>query len=200
MLMDVLFGAYRQRVLAVLLLNPDADYHVRELARLTGTSAGTLHRELSRLAEAGLLLRREQGNQVRYQANRDCPVFSELAGLLRKTVGMAGVIAEALAAHPIEIALIFGSIARGEETALSDIDLLLIGEIGFADAVRALHPLQEKLQREINPVVYRADEFVQKVRAGDRFANEILVKPKLFVKGSADDLGKLAGYPQAAAF
>lgn len=199
MLMDVLFGAYRQRVLAVLLLNPDADYHVRELARLTGTSAGTLHRELSRLAEAGLLLRREQGNQVRYQANRDCPIFSELAGLLRKTVGMAGVIAEALATHPVEIALIFGSIARGEETALSDIDLLLIGEIGFADAVRSLHPLQEKLQREINPVVYRADEFVQKVRAGDRFANEILVKPKLFVKGSADDLGKLAGYPQAAA-
>jgi predicted nucleotidyltransferase/DNA-binding HxlR family transcriptional regulator len=199
MLMDVLFGAYRQRALGVLLLNPDTDYHVRELARLTGTSAGSLHRELSRLAEAGLLLRREQGNQVRYQANRDCPVFSELASMLRKTTGLPSLIAEALAPLPIETALIFGSIARGEETPHSDIDLLLIGEVGFADAVRALHPLQSSLNREINPVVYRADEFAQKLQAGDRFASEILAKPKLFVRGGTDDLGKLAGHPQAAA-
>jgi len=88
MLMDILFGVYRKRVLSLLLLNPDADYHVRELARLTGTSAGTLHKELTRLAAAGLLLRKEQGNQVRYQANRECPVFAELAGLFRKTTGL----------------------------------------------------------------------------------------------------------------
>lgn len=199
MLMDVLFGAYRQRALGVLLLNPEKDFHVRELARLTGTSAGSLHRELSRLAEEGLLLRRKLGNQVRYQANRDCPVFSELASMLRKTTGLASLLAEALAPLPIEVALIFGSVARGEETPHSDIDLLLIGEVGFADVVRALHPLQSSLNREINPVVYRADEFARKLRTGDRFASEILAKPKLFVRGGTDDLGQLVGHPQTAA-
>lgn len=199
MLMDVLFGTYRQRVLGVLLLNPDSDYHVRELARLTGTSAGTLHKELSRLAGAGLLVRTEQGNQVRYQANRDCPVFAELAGLFRKTTGLAGVIAEAVAPLKPRLALIFGSIARGEETSRSDIDLLLIGEIPFADAIRVLHPLQERLLREINPVIYSAEEFTRKCQAGDRFVNDILANPRIFVTGNDDDLGKLARHSPAAA-
>jgi predicted nucleotidyltransferase len=195
MLMDILFGAYRQRVLGHLLLNPDQDFHVRELARLTDTSAGTLHKELSRLAAAGLLLRRKQGNQVRYQANRGCPVFAELAGLFRKTTGLADVIAQAVAPLAPELAVIFGSVARGEETAASDIDLLLIGNLGFADAVRALQPAQDTLQREINPVIYRADEFTRKLADNDRFVSDILNGAKLFVTGNADDLGKLAGHP-----
>ena len=199
MLMDILFGVYRKRVLSLLLLNPDADYHVRELARLTGTSAGTLHKELTRLAAAGLLLRKEQGNQVRYQANRECPVFAELAGLFRKTTGLVDVIADAIAPLRPQLALIFGSIARGEETARSDIDLLMIGDIGFADAVRVLHPVQERLQREINPVIYGPDEFATRLRAGDRFASEILAKPKLFITGTSDDLGKLVGDTPAVA-
>lgn len=195
MLMDILFGAYRQRVLGHLLLNPDRDFHVRELARLTNTSAGTLHKELSRLAAAGLLLRRKLGNQVRYQANRDCPVFAELAGLFRKTTGLAEVITQAVQPLQPELALIFGSVARGEETATSDIDLLLIGNMGFADAVRALQPAQVRLQREINPVLYRAEEFARKLADNDRFVTEILSGSKLFVTGNADDLGKLAGNP-----
>jgi DNA-binding transcriptional ArsR family regulator len=92
-LLDLLFGSYRQRALTQLLLHPDSSYHVRELARLTGTTPGTLHKELARLAQAGLLLREAQGNQVRYRANRDCPVFAELAGLFRKTSGVVGVLA-----------------------------------------------------------------------------------------------------------
>ena len=195
MLMDILFGAYRQRVLGHLLLNPDRDFHVRELARLTNTSAGTLHKELSRLAAAGLLLRRKLGNQVRYQANRDCPVFAELAGLFRKTTGLAEVITQAVQPLQPELALIFGSVARGEETATSDIDLLLIGNMGFADAVRALQPAQVRLQREINPVLYRAEEFARKLADNDRFVTEILSGSKLFVTGNADDLGKLADNP-----
>lgn len=199
MLMDILFGAYRQRVLSLLLLNPDTDYHVRELARLTETNAGTLHKELARLAAAGLLLRKAQGNQVRYQANRDSPVFPELAGLFRKTTGLVSVIADALQPLKPQLALIFGSIARGEETAASDIDLLLIGDFGFADAVKAMHPLQTRLQREISPVVYNPVEFKSKIESGDRFVREVLAKPKLFVVGTADDLGKLAGDTPAAA-
>jgi predicted nucleotidyltransferase len=196
MLIELLFGSYRQRVLSLLLLHPDSSYYVRELARLTGTSAGTLHKELTRLAQAGLLLREEQGNQVRYQANRACPVFPELASLFRKTTGLVDVLADALQslAGEIALALVFGSLARGEENAGSDVDLLLIGTPGFADVVKALYPAQQALQREINPVVYSPPELARRLAADDHFIRELLAKPKLFVIGTEDDLGKLAGH------
>lgn len=197
MLADLLFGNYRKKVLSQLLLHPDEDYHVRELARLTGTAAGTLHKELSRLAAGGLLLRTQQGNQVRYQANRQCPVFDELAGLLRKTTGAVQVLGDALAPLAPPIALIFGSVAGGSETAGSDVDLLVIGDMGFADVVRAVHPAQAALGREVNPVVYSAAELRRRMQAGDPFVANILANPKLFLTGTEHDLGQFAGDPAA---
>ena len=200
MLLDFLFGAYRQRALTQLLLHPDSSYHVRELARLTGTTPGTLHKELSRLAAVGLLLRERQGNQVRYRANRECPVFPELAGLFRKTTGLVGVLAEALRTlQPApDLALVFGSLARGDGNARSDVDLLLIADCSFGAAVKALHPAQEILQREINPVLYTTAEFARRVAAGEGFALNILANPKLFIIGNDNDLGKFAGDPSPA--
>ena len=198
MLTDILFGTYRKKVLSLLLLHPSRDYHVRELARLTGTSAGTLHKELARLASAGLLLRKAQGNQVRYQANQQNPVFEELAGLLRKTTGAAEILASALAPLQPPLALIFGSVASGTETATSDLDLLVIGDLGFAEVVRATHPAQAELGREINPVVYSAHEFKRRLDEQDPFIHEILVKPKIFLTGTQHDLSQLAGDPAAA--
>ena len=200
MLLDLLFGSYRQRVLTQLLLHPDDAYHVRELARLTGTTAGTLHKELARLAEAGVLSREKQGNQVRYRANRECPVYPELAGLIRKTGGAAIILADVLRTlNPgPQLALVFGSMARGEENARSDVDLLVVGDSAFADVVRALHPAQESLQREINPVVYNAAEFARRVAGKDSFVANILNHPKLFVIGTEHDLAKLAGHPAPA--
>ncbi len=185
MLMDLLFGTYRQRILSVLLLHPDSSYHVRELARVTDTTAGTLHKELARLAEAGLLLREEQGNQVRYQANRRCPVYVELASLFRKTTGLADVLTDALQplAGKIETALVFGSVARGEETASSDVDLLIIGDVGFADVVKALHPAQAVLSREINPVIYSSAEIQKRIKSKDRFIQQILKQDTIPVLG-----------------
>ncbi len=191
--LDILFGIQRQRVLGWLLLHPDEQVHVRELARMTQTNAGSLHRELARLAEGGLLIRSQQGNQVLYQANRGHPVFAELAGLFRKTSGVVGVLQEALlplSAH-IELAWVFGSVARGEENASSDVDVLVIGDMSFTDLVRALHPYQALLGREINPVLYAPDEFRRKLDGGDLFARELLDKPRLFIQGVEDHIGKL---------
>ena len=201
MLLDLLFGTYRQRALTQLLLHPDCSYHVRELARLTGTTPGTLHKELARLAAVGLLLREQQGNQVRYRANLDHPVFPELAGLLRKTSGAVGILADALQAlvPKPQLALIFGSLARGEENAHSDVDLFIVGDNAFGDTIKALYSVQEQLQREINPVIYTAAEFTRRLSAQEPFIGNLLANPKLFVIGTENDLGKLAGYPSASA-
>lgn len=199
MLATLLFGTYRRRVLGLLLLHPEETYHVREIARLTNTTAGTLHKELARLAEAGLLTRAQVGNQLRYAANRQCPIFEELANILRKTSGLADIVLDALAGleKKIHVALIFGSVARGEERSGSDVDVLIIGTLGFADAVKALHPVQEKIGREINPVVMAPDEFRRKNNEGDGFVREILAREKIFLKGDDNELGKLGRHPAA---
>jgi predicted nucleotidyltransferase len=197
MLAALLFGNYRRRVLGLLLLHPEKTYHVREIARLTKTAPGTLHKELTRLAEAGLLSREQVGNQLRYAANSDCPVFEELASILRKTSGLADIVLDALIGltQQIDVALIFGSVARGKERAGSDVDVLIIGSLGFADAVKALHPVQEKIGREINPVVMSPMEFERKQHDGDGFVRELLAKEKFFLIGDEDELGKLAQHP-----
>jgi len=200
-LMGLLFGGTRQRVLAVLLLEPDAGFHLRELARLTDTHAGTLGRELDKLTDTGLVLRSEQGNQVRYQANRACPLFDELAAIFRKTHGAAALLREALAplAGRIGVALVFGSTARGTLSAGSDIDVLVIGEVGFAELVQALYPVQQALQREVNPVLYSSGEFKARVQQGEAFVRDVLGKPMVFLMGEKDDLAELAGDPAPAA-
>lgn len=200
-LMEVLFPTTRQRVLAQLLLEPAASLHLRELARLTDSHAGTLGRELDKLVQAGLVMRSEQGNQVRYQANVQCPLFPELAAIFRKTHGMAAILREALAplAAQIRVALVFGSTARGTQSAGSDIDLLVVGEVGFAELVQALYPVQQALQREVNPVLYSSGELRERARVGEAFLRNVLDGPVVFLKGGKDDLAELVGDPTPAA-
>lgn len=195
MLASLLFGNYRQRVLGLLLLHPERTYHVREIARLTDTNAGTLHKELARLAAAGLLIREQVGNQVRYGANRRCPIFEDLANILRKTSGIADVIADALSgiAKHIRAALIFGSVARGEERPGSDVDLLIVGNVSFAQAVKALQEARERIGREINPVVMTEEEFGRKLTGSDPFLCGLLAGERIRLIGDVDDLGKPAG-------
>jgi predicted nucleotidyltransferase len=190
-LSELLFPGYRRRVLGLLLLHPDEALHGREIARRTGLPAGTLNRELARLAEAGLLERERRGNQLLYSAERACPVFEELASILRKTSGVADVLATVLAParHQIRAAFVYGSVAQGRERAGSDVDLIVIGELGFGEAVKLLHPAQETLGREISPKVYSAKEWKQKRRSPDAFLREVLAKPKIFVMGSERELG-----------
>jgi predicted nucleotidyltransferase len=193
-LVDILFGNYRRQILALLLLRPDETFYVREIARLTGVPAGSLHRELKLLTAAGLLQRSAAGNQVRYQVDRSCPIQEELAGIFRKTVGLADVLREALAplAAKIRVALVFGSVAQGKERAASDVDVLVVGSASFAAVVEALGTAAEKLRREVNPVVMTRAEFAAKLAARDRFVSRIEREPKLFLLGDVGEFRKLA--------
>ncbi|RYF45343.1 MAG: hypothetical protein EOO27_41570, partial [Comamonadaceae bacterium] len=152
------------------------------------------------LTQAGLLHRNEQGNQVRYRANIGHPLFSDLATLFRKTHGIVPALREALAplGSGVRLALVFGSVARGTQTAASDVDLLVLGTVGFVDLVQALFPLHAALGREVNPVLYTPEQFAGRVASGDAFAREVLAKPQLFVKGGANELAELAGDRPAA--
>lgn len=191
-LSSVLFPGYRRRVLALLLLHPEESLHGREIARRTGLPAGTLTRELKKLAEVGLLNRQRRGNQLIYSANRGSPIFSELSGILRKTSGVADVVAEALAplSDTIDAALVFGSIARGTETAGSDVDLLVIGSVSFGSIVDALYPTQERLGREVNPKVFSQKEWRAKVKERSAFVMEVMKGGKIFLKGDEHDLAE----------
>lgn len=193
-LVEVLFGAYRRQILALLLLRPDETFYVREIARLTGVSAGSLHRELKLLTETGLLLRTTAGNQVRYQAARDCPIFDELAGIFRKTAGLADVLRELLfpLQNRIALAFVFGSVAQGKAQSTSDIDLLVIGPVAFAKVVEVCHAGSARLGREVNPVVMTRAAFQSKHRQADRFVSRISREPKIFVMGDASEFAKLA--------
>ncbi len=190
-LAEILFKEYRRRVLGLLLLQPDSSYHVRQLARLTGTHAGTLHKELTKLAEAGLLLKEPQGKQVYYRADTACPIYEELASILRKTSGLADVLSERLRplAEAIDVVFVFGSVASGKATTESDVDVLVIGDVKFSDVVKALYSAQETLGREINPKVYSQAEWQQAKQQQNSFIKDVIEKPKLFVIGTKDDIG-----------
>jgi predicted nucleotidyltransferase len=189
----VLFPAYRRQVLGLLLLRPEEVLHGREIARRTGLPAGTLTRELKKLADAGLLNQERRGNQVLYSANRSSPIYTELAAILRKTSGLADVVAESLASlsSRIDIAFVFGSVARGQETSGSDVDLLIVGSVGFGAVVDALHPVQQRLSREINPKIFSAREWKARLKQKNPFVIDLLGKPKIFLLGTENDLTEL---------
>lgn len=193
-LVEVLFGTYRRRILALLLLRADETFYVREIARLTGVPAGSLHRELKLLTDAGLLQRSTTGNQVRYQVDPVCPIREELAGIFRKTAGMADVLREALApiAGKVRLAFIFGSVAQGKERAASDVDVLVVGSASFAAVVEALSPAAGRLHREVNPVVMTKTAFETKLADRDRFVARIAREPKIILLGDASEFAELA--------
>ncbi len=200
-LATLFFGAYRRQVLGLLLLHPDESFHLREIARITNTQPGTLRRELSQLTEAGVLSRERVGNLARYRADPACPIYEELRGILKKTAGAIDVLREALApfGDKISAAFVYGSVASGGERRASDIDVMVIGTISFEEVVQALHPCQERLRREINPNVYGRDEYRKKRREKDSFLSRVLERPRLFILGREDDLGKSGSDRKAGA-
>ena len=190
-LSDLLFpNQYRRKVLGLLLMRPEQQIHLRELARVIGAAPGTLKKELDALCEAGLLRAERVGNQVRFCANTAHPVFPELQALIRKTIGLADALRLSLAplAGRIDAAFIFGSMASGTESAGSDIDLMVVGDAGFAEIVDATYAAQATLGREINPKVMSASEWQTKKAERNAFLQDVLNKPRIMLIGDADVL------------
>jgi len=199
-LSSVLFPGYRRQVLGLLLLKPDESLHGREIARRTGLPPGTLTRELKLLADVGLLTQEKRGNQMLYRANRSSPIFAELSGILRKTSGLGDVVAQALTSltGEVDVAFIFGSVARGAESAGSDVDLLVVGSVDFGAVVEALYPAQQQLGREINPKVFSVPEWKSRVQQKASFTVDVLRKPKIFLIGGEHELAELARHQPRA--
>lgn len=191
---DWLFPQVRRKVLALLLMHPDQRWYLRDIARRTGCALGNVTRELRGLAEAEIVTTTRDGNRRYYQANPASPLFPELADLIRKTVGLAEVLRDALVplGDRVAAAFIYGSQASQDAKAASDVDLLVIGTATFAEVVSAVGPLQERLGREINPTVYPPGEFLRKVQEGHHFLRTVLKARKLFLIGGERDLRRLA--------
>jgi predicted nucleotidyltransferase len=190
-----LFGATRQAVLRLFFSHPDERYYQRQAIRMIGLGSGAVQRDLEHLTSAGLLTRTVDGRQTYYQANPRSPIFSELRGLIRKTVGVTEVLRSGLETlgSQIRVAFVYGSVAKGTETSASDIDLMIVADdISLEMTVSALADSQAELGRELNPSVYSTEDFCRKLAQGHHFLNTVLNGPKLFIIGDQRELEGLA--------
>lgn len=190
-LSNALFTKTQQKVLGLLYSKPESTFYTKEILRLTGMGVATITRELTRMVSAGILTMTKIGNQHHYQANPDCPIYSELLGIVKKTFGIADVIAIDLLplSSQINWAFVFGSVANDRETASSDVDLMVIGDMGFAELVAALYPTQEKLGREINPKIYTPEEWRKMMSSKEAFVDDVLSKSRIDVIGDGHEFG-----------
>lgn len=194
-LLDSIIPVGRQRILAAVILPPDREWYVSDLAAKLRVPPSSLQRDLARLATAGVLTRRRDGNRVYFRANAASPIMPELRRLLIKTSGLVDVLHDVLqpVASSVRCAFVHGSVARSEETSDSDVDLVIIGDVGLADLVMPIRAASEQLGREINPSMYRPDEFAKKAASGHHFISKVLEREKLFVVGSQDELDAVIG-------
>lgn len=188
---NALFTKTQQRVLGLLYGKPDKRFYTNEIVRWAAMGRGTVTRELEKLAGAGLVVVTKEGNQQYHQANPDNPIFDELISITRKTFGVADVIGEALKSidEQVILAFIYGSVARGEATAKSDIDLLVISDsLAYADLMTWLVAAEETLSRPINPSVYELTQFKKKWQEDNAFISKVMEQPKIWLKGSENDI------------
>jgi predicted nucleotidyltransferase len=192
-LADLLFGRTRGAVLALLYGRSDQSFYTREIAREVDASAGAVQRELENLSKVGLIVRKSVGSQVFYQANREVPIFAELRALINKTIGIFGVLRSALQplSKQIVAAFVYGSVAREEETAQSDVDLMIVGKASLDQVLSRVSTAEKGIGRSINPTVYSVAEYRSKLAAGNHFLTSVLKGQKVFLLGDEDDLRKM---------
>jgi len=190
-LSNALFSKVQRCVLGLLYGNPDRSFYANELFRLVGSGTGAVVRELAKLADSGLVTVSKIGNQKHYQANRAAPIFEELRGIVLKTFGVADVLRQGLLpiSSKTTVAFVYGSVAKGTDTAKSDIDVMVIGEdLAYPEVYSALMPVEAQLARKINPSIYSHEDVRLKLKKGNAFLTRIMAQPKIFLIGSERDL------------
>lgn len=186
---EALFSPSQARVLGWLFGQPERAYHLSEMLRLTGLGSASLQRELNRLVLGGLVLTERVGNLRRFQADANSPVFAELVALTRKTMGVVPVLQTALVplANQLAGAWVFGSVARQQDTAQSDVDVMLVGDgVRLSDVLECLLPAEAQVGRKINPTLYTRAEFAKRRAEPDSFVNRVLAQPTLLLLGGLD--------------
>ena len=188
-LADALFPKVRQRVLAVLFSQPNRSFYANEVIALAQSGTGAVQRELADMAQVGLISVTKVGNQKHFQANAQSPVYAELRGLVLKTVGLADVLRSALAplSNRINTAFVYGSMANQQDTAHSDVDVMLISAtLSYADVFGALESASQQLKRNINPTLYTPDEFAQRLDQDQAFITRVMQQPKIWLIGKLE--------------
>jgi len=188
-LADALLSKTQQRVLGLLFGNPDRSFFAREIISRTAAGSGAAQRELARLAESGLVTLRRVGNQTHYQANPRAPIFAELRGIVLKTIAVAEPLRDALAplADRIDLALVYGSVAKRRDHAESDIDLLVVAsDLMLEDLYARLDPVERMLGRQIRPLLYSPEEFRARQESGNAFLKKVLAGDTISIIGHAD--------------
>ncbi len=191
LLPDILSSRARAEIFRLLFGISADELHVREIERRSGLAIRTVSQELKKLEDMDLVTARRDGNRLYYSANRSHPLHSDIRNLVMKTIGLVGILNEALTGAPISVAFVFGSVARGAEDARSDVDLMIIGSTGLRGVSNLLAGVSERIGREVNPHVMSPEEFGKRRRAEDHFLERVIGSPKLFVVGDEDELGRL---------
>jgi predicted nucleotidyltransferase len=192
-ILDALFPTVRSGVLSATLLQPDHWWFMTEMARYLETTPSSLQRELESLVAAGLLLRRQDGRRTYFKANTDSPLFHDLHSLMDKTAGLLPALKVALEdfGDRIELALVYGSIARGEGHSASDVDLMIVGTLKHIDLLPVLRKLEDRFRREVNVTLFSPEEFRRKLASEDHFLHSVLMGKTIPLKGTPDELGKV---------
>jgi predicted nucleotidyltransferase len=185
---ELLSSRARSEIFRLLFNGSQEELHGREIQRRSGLNDSTIRQELTKLVRMDLIWRRKESNRVYYRAKTENPLYPEIRNLVLKTSGLADVLRVALRDERIRIAFVFGSVAAGEEKAGSDIDLMVIGNLGLRDLSRLLFGVTDKVGREINPHVVNEKEFRRRIKSSDHFLSTIMREPKIFITGSKNEL------------
>ena len=192
-LAEILSSRVRAEIFRLLFGVSEAELHVREIERRSGLNISTVRQELEKLERLDLLTARRDGNRLYYRANRDHPLFTDIHNLVVKTSGLVDILREAVDKEGVKIAFVFGSIAGNQADAGSDVDLMVIGDVGLRTLSGWLTGISDKIEREVNPHVLSEEEFARKKQSKEHFLSNVLSSPKLFIKGTEDELAALAG-------
>jgi len=193
LLSEILSSKIRADIFRLFFGVSDNELHMREIERRSGYAIGTIQSELRKLLRLDLVSKRKDGNRTYYRANKDHPLFLDIQRLVLKTVGLVDILQNKLTkSQEITIAFVFGSIARQEEMAGSDIDLVVIGHLGLREITALLSGLAEKVGREINPHVFTVKEFKKRIARKEHFITQVLDEPKIFIFGDENELKTMA--------